>query len=203
MFRYFILNTYLRFNFHSRFHFDAVFVGPDGLMQPPFHTFTIVKHNVLLMTASSTFAFSPKEVLWPLRFPWYQKQVTKAMEKKKSIQRVLTPVGVAITSDSTLSTPSPSPLWKLFSALLASEGNANWDVDADGMYCSNDVPILPAYLHSAYTGLVPSSPLQKPPSRGFEGSGARGGGRRSEGRRGLHLRKASRGLEGGFKGASP
>ena len=83
MFRYFIYNTYLRCNFHSRFHFGAVFVGPDGLMQPPFHIFTIVKHNVFLMTASSPFAFSPKEVLWPLRFPWYQKQVTKAMEKKK------------------------------------------------------------------------------------------------------------------------
>ena len=32
--------------------------------------------------------------------------------------------------------------------------------------------------------------------------GRGGGGRRSEGRRGLHLRKASRGLEGGFKGPS-
>ena len=83
MFRYFIYNTYLRFNFHSRFHFGAVFVGPDGLMQPPFHIFTIVKHNVFLMTTSSPFAFSPKEVLWPLRFPWYQKQVTKALEEKK------------------------------------------------------------------------------------------------------------------------
>ena len=53
-------------------------------------------------------------------------------------------------------------------------------------------------------GLVPRYPLQKPPSRGLEGSGGEGGGggRRSEGRRGLHLRKASRGLEGGFKGAS-
>ena len=51
-------------------------------------------------------------------------------------------------------------------------------------------------------GLVPRPPLQKPPSRGLEGSGGEGGGgRRSEGRRGLHLRKASRGLEGGFKGA--
>ena len=84
MFRYFIYNTYLRCNFHSRFHFGAVFVGPDGLMQPPFHIFTIVKHNVFLMTASSPFAFSPKEVLWPLRFPWYQKQVTKALEEKKA-----------------------------------------------------------------------------------------------------------------------
>ena len=27
----------------------------------------------------------------------------------------------------------------------------NWEVDADGMNCSNDVPIPPAYLHSAYT----------------------------------------------------
>ena len=45
-------------------------------------------------------------------------------------------------------------------------------------------------------------PLQKPPSRGLEGSGGEGGGgRRSEGRRGLHLRKASRGLQGGFNGA--
>ena len=50
-------------------------------------------------------------------------------------------------------------------------------------------------------GLVPRYPLQKPPSRGLEGSGGEGG-RRSEGRRGLHLRKASRGLQGGFKGAS-
>ena len=55
-----------------------------------------------------------------------------------------------------------------------------------------------------FLGLVPRYPLQKPPSRGLEGSGGEGGGggRRSEGRRGLHLRKASRGLEGGFKGAS-
>ena len=54
-----------------------------------------------------------------------------------------------------------------------------------------------------WRGLVPRPPLQKPPSRGLEGSGGEGGGggRRSEGRRGLHLRKASRGLEGGFKGA--
>ena len=44
-------------------------------------------------------------------------------------------------------------------------------------------------------GLVPRYPLQKPPSRGE--------GRRSEGRRGLHLRKASRGLQGGFKGFKP
>ena len=46
-------------------------------------------------------------------------------------------------------------------------------------------------------GLVPRYPLQKPPSRGLEGSGGEGGGggRRSEGRRGLHLGK------GGFKGA--
>ena len=53
-------------------------------------------------------------------------------------------------------------------------------------------------------GLVPRYPLQKPPSRGLEGSGGEGGGggRRSEGRRRLHLRKASRGLEVGFKGAS-
>ena len=52
-------------------------------------------------------------------------------------------------------------------------------------------------------GLVPRYPVQKPPSRGLEGSGGEGrGGRRSEGRRGLHLRKASRGLQGGFKGAS-
>ena len=55
------------------------------------------------------------------------------------------------------------------------------------------------------TGLVPRYPLQKPPSRGLEGSGGEGGGgggRRFEGRRGLHVRKASRGLQGGFKGAS-
>ncbi len=29
------------------------------------------------------FAFLPKEVLWPFRFPWYRTQVTKASEKKK------------------------------------------------------------------------------------------------------------------------
>ena len=49
-------------------------------------------------------------------------------------------------------------------------------------------------------GLVPRYPLQKPPSRGLEGSGGEGGGggRRSEGRRGLQpSRKASRGLQGG------
>ena len=58
-------------------------------------------------------------------------------------------------------------------------------------------------LNSNQWGLVPRYPLQKPPSRGLEGSGGegRGGGRRSEGRRGLHLRKASRGLQGGLKGA--
>ena len=26
-----------------------------------------------------------------------------------------------------------------------------WEVDADGMYCSNDVPLPPSHLHSAYT----------------------------------------------------
>ena len=35
------------------------------------------------------------------------------------------------------------------SASLAA--GTHWEVDADGMYCSNDVPIQPAYLHSAYT----------------------------------------------------
>ena len=48
---------------------------------------------------------------------------------------------------------------------------------------------------AARGGLVPRPPLQKPPSRGLEGSG-----------RGLQLqgglKGASRGLEGGFKGAS-
>ena len=54
---------------------------------------------------------------------------------------------------------------------------------------------------NAPRGLVPRYPLQKPPSRGLEGYGEGGGGeRRSEGRRGLHLWKASRGLQG-FKGA--
>ena len=27
---------------------------------------------------------------------------------------------------------------------------ARWDVAEDGMYCSNDVPVQPSYLHSAY-----------------------------------------------------
>ena len=35
------------------------------------------------------------------------------------------------------------------SASLSS--GTNWEVDADGMYCSNDVPLPPAHLHSAYT----------------------------------------------------
>ena len=69
-------------------------------------------------------------------------------------------------------------------------------------------------------GLVPRYPLQKPPSRGLEGSGGEGGvdeGLKVEGgftfgrlqggfkgasrglEGGLHLQKASRGLEGGFK----
>ena len=61
------------------------------------------------------------------------------------------------------------------------------------------------------SGLVPRYPLQKPPSRGLEGSGGEGGG----GDEGLKveggftfgrlqggLKGASRGLEGGFKGAS-
>ena len=57
-------------------------------------------------------------------------------------------------------------------------------------------------INTTEMGLVPRYPLQKPPSRGLEGSGGEmGGGRRFEGRRGLHLRKASRGLEG-FKAAS-
>ena len=59
-------------------------------------------------------------------------------------------------------------------------------------------------------GLVPRYPLQKPPSRGLEGSGGEGGG----GDEGLKveggftfgrlqggLKWASRGLQGGFKGA--
>ena len=58
----------------------------------------------------------------------------------------------------------------------------------------------PDVLQNQLWGLVPRYPLQKPPSRGLEGSGGEGGGggRRSEGRRGLHLR---RGLQGGLKGA--
>ena len=56
-------------------------------------------------------------------------------------------------------------------------------------------------------GLVPRPPLQKPPSRGLEGSG-RGGdeglkveGGFTFGRLQGGLKGASRGLEGGFKGA--
>ena len=49
-------------------------------------------------------------------------------------------------------------------------------------------------------GLVPRYPFRSPLQGGLKGLGARGGGgRRSEGRRGLHLRKASRRLEGGLK----
>ena len=68
-------------------------------------------------------------------------------------------------------------------------------------------------LDSRGSGLVPRYPLQKPPSKGLEGSGGEGEGRTkvwrskkaspSEGFKGawkgLHLRKG--GLEGGFKGA--
>ena len=52
-------------------------------------------------------------------------------------------------------------------------------------------------------GLVPRYPLQKPPSRGLEGSGGEGGGgRRSKGASPSEgFKGASRGLEGGFKGA--
>ena len=41
------------------------------------------------------------------------------------------------------------------SASLSS--GTNWEVDADGMYCSNDVPIPPAHLHSAYTNKMGQS----------------------------------------------
>ena len=52
-------------------------------------------------------------------------------------------------------------------------------------------------------GWFRGTPFRSPLQGGLKGLGARGGGgRRSEGRRGLHLRKASRGLQGGFKGAS-
>ena len=58
---------------------------------------------------------------------------------------------------------------------------------------------LPSNIRGWFRGTPFRSPLQG----GLKGLGARGGGgRRSEGRRGLHLRKASRGLEGGLKGAS-
>ena len=65
-------------------------------------------------------------------------------------------------------------------------------------------------LSATWWGLVPRPPLQKPPFK-LEGSGGEGGGgRRSEGRRGFTfgrlqggLKGASRGLEGGFKEASP
>ena len=56
-------------------------------------------------------------------------------------------------------------------------------------------------------GLVPRYPLQKPPSRGLEGSGGEGGGNEglkveggfTFGRLQEGLKGASRGLEGGFK----
>ena len=59
-------------------------------------------------------------------------------------------------------------------------------------------------------GLVPRPPLQKPPSRGLEGSGGEGGGDEglkveggfTFGRLQGGLKGASRGLEGGLKGAS-
>ena len=53
-------------------------------------------------------------------------------------------------------------------------------------------------------GWFRGTPFRSPLQGGLKGLGARGGGgggRRSEGRRGLHLRKASRGLQGRFKGA--
>ena len=59
-------------------------------------------------------------------------------------------------------------------------------------------------------GLVPRYPLQKPPSRGLEGCGGEGGGGDEGlkveggftfGRLQRGLKGASRGLEGGFKGA--
>ena len=51
-------------------------------------------------------------------------------------------------------------------------------------------------------GWFRGTPFRSPLQGGLKGLGAKGGGgRRSEGRRGLHLRKASRGLQGGFKGA--
>ena len=50
-------------------------------------------------------------------------------------------------------------------------------------------------------GWFRGTPFRSPLQGGLKGLGARGGGRRSEGRRGLHLRKASRGLQGGLKGA--
>ena len=94
-------------------------------------------------------------------------------------------------------------------------------------YCQTEGTVTGAVKE----GLVPRYPLQKPPSRGLEGSGGQGGGGdeglkveggftfgRLQGSfkgawkgasrglkgasRGLHLRKASKGLEGGFKGAS-
>ena len=52
-------------------------------------------------------------------------------------------------------------------------------------------------------GWFRGTPFRSPLQGGLKGLRARGGGgRRSEGRRGLHLRKASRGLQGGLKGAS-
>ena len=52
-------------------------------------------------------------------------------------------------------------------------------------------------------GWFRGTPFRSPLQGGLKGLGARGGGggRRSEGRRGLHLRKASRGLQRGLKGA--
>ena len=69
-----------------------------------------------------------------------------------------------------------------------------------------------AFFTELSGGLVPRYPLQKPPSRGLEGSGGEGGG--GGGDEGLKVeggftfgrlqggfKGASRGLQGGFKGA--
>ena len=70
---------------------------------------------------------------------------------------------------------------------------------------------LECWSFAAFRGWFRGTPFRSPLQGGLKGLGARGGGgRRSEGRRGLHLRKASRGLQGasrglqgGLKGASP
>ena len=49
---------------------------------------------------------SPKEVLWPFRFPWYRKQVTKAMEKKKKVLRFPLPPPNPRSNRRLSSTPS-------------------------------------------------------------------------------------------------
>ena len=72
-------------------------------------------------------------------------------------------------------------------------------------------PVRCRYVYGyGVEGLVPRPPLQKPPSRGLKGLGARGGGDEglkveggfTFGRLQGGLKGASRGLEGGFKGAS-